>query len=342
MAADPGARLDRALGALAGVALGDALGMPAETLSRAEIRSRWGRIDGFVDRPSDHPFSAGLRAGTVTDDTEQTLLLARRLLASPGRFDAAAWARDLVAWERGMRDRGRDDLLGPSTRRAVAAFLAGADLASTGRHGDTNGAAMRIAPVGIATPPAPLDTLLEAVEETCRITHNTDSAIAAAAAVAAAVSAGIEGDDWRAATGRALAAAEAGGDRGHPTAGPGIGNRIRRAVELARTASGARGLDRIAGEVGTGVAAVESVPAAFAVLEIAGGDPWRTGLAAANLGGDADTIGAIAAGIAGACRGCSALPEGTLSILRAENGLELEATAHGLLALRDRRVGTGG
>ena len=57
--------------------------------------------------------------------------------------------------------------------------------------------------------------------------------------------------------------------------------------------------------VGTGVASQESVPAAFAVLEVADGDPWQAAVISANLGGDTDTIGAIAAGMAGACIGFS-------------------------------------
>ena len=57
--------------------------------------------------------------------------------------------------------------------------------------------------------------------------------------------------------------------------------------------------------VGTSVASQESVPAAFAVLEVAEGDPWQAAVISANLGGDTDTIGAIAAGMAGACAGLS-------------------------------------
>ena len=51
-----------------------------------------------------------------------------------------------------MRARGSLSLLGPSTKRALAALLAGTPLDETGRTGTTNGAAMRITPVGVATP----------------------------------------------------------------------------------------------------------------------------------------------------------------------------------------------
>ena len=49
-----------------------------------------------------------------------------------------------------MAERGSLDLLGPSTKRAVAAVLAGTPPEEAGATGDTNGAAMRITPVGIA------------------------------------------------------------------------------------------------------------------------------------------------------------------------------------------------
>ena len=60
------------------------------------------------------------------------------------------WPTACIAWERDMTARGSLDLLGPSTRRALDAVLAGTPPEEAGRSGDTNGAAMRIAPVGLA------------------------------------------------------------------------------------------------------------------------------------------------------------------------------------------------
>src|SRR5215831_21319693 len=68
----------RALGALYGLAIGDALGMPTQSLSRAEIVARYGPLVGeFCPGPDGHPLAGGLPAGSVTDDTEQAMLLAR-------------------------------------------------------------------------------------------------------------------------------------------------------------------------------------------------------------------------------------------------------------------------
>ncbi|MBO0776340.1 MAG: ADP-ribosylglycohydrolase family protein, partial [Actinobacteria bacterium] len=191
MTAGPAAQA-RATGALYGLAIGDALGMPAESLSRAEIVARYGPlISGFHPAPPGHPLAAGMSAGMVTDDTGQALVVAELLVAGGGDIDPAELARRLLRWEAAMRERGAASLLGPSTRRALTALLAGASVDEAGRAGTTNGAAMRITPVGIATPGDDPALLVDRVVAASTVTHNTSIALAGAAAVAAAVSAGI-------------------------------------------------------------------------------------------------------------------------------------------------------
>ena len=73
-------RRDRALGALTGLAVGDALGMPTQTLPREAVLASGG-VTGFRAAAPDHPLAHGLPAGHVTDDTEQALLLADVLLS---------------------------------------------------------------------------------------------------------------------------------------------------------------------------------------------------------------------------------------------------------------------
>ncbi|GDY59388.1 hypothetical protein SVIO_100110 [Streptomyces violaceusniger] len=203
-----------------------------------------------------------------------------------------------------------------------------------GKSGATNGAAMRITPVGVAFPDTPLEPFLDRVAEACQVTHDTSIGIASASAVAAAVSRGIDGGDLEDAVGAAITAAEAGAERGHWVAGADIAARIGWAVDLVRGLPERQALDRVCDLVGTSVASQESVPAAFAVLALAEGEPWRACLLAANLGGDCDTIGAIAGAIAGAVSGASALPDDALATLRSVNDLDLEPLAKALLALR--------
>lgn len=324
------AATDRAMGALLGLAIGDALGMPSQTLGPPEIRLRHGRITGFVTPFPDHPVSHGLPAGAVTDDTEQALLLARRLLAG---WDDRAWAGDLLGWEASVRERGLRDLLGPSTKRALAGLMAGADPAETGLQGDTNGAAMRVAPVGIAMPPEPLSALVDAVVRTARVTHATAPALAAASAVAAAISAGIAGMGAPEATVLTLAAAREGAARGRWVQGADVAARIGWALE---TAQGPGDAQHLAAVLGTGVLASESVPLAFGLVAAAGGDAWTACLMAANAGGDTDTVGAIAGAIAGARTGAAALPASAVATVTRVNGLDLAPLVEGLLALRGR------
>src|ERR1035441_9327003 len=161
----PGKTSCTARGALYGLAIGDALGMPTQMLSRAEIIARWGGLlagfepappghpiaagmpagaghdhtqpgalagapgggllAGFEPAPPGPPIAAGMPAGAVTDDTEQAVLLGRLLVRGDGAVDPRELAQALVSWERDMAERGSLDLLGPSTKRAVAAVLAG-------------------------------------------------------------------------------------------------------------------------------------------------------------------------------------------------------------------------
>lgn len=323
--------LDRALGALTGVAVGDALGMPSQTFPRDFIAAAYGRITGFVDPVADHPVSHGLSAAMVTDDTEQTLLLARLLIASPDRFDDAAWARALIDWEAGIRARGLRDLLGPSSRAALADLMAGVPASDTGRTGTTNGAAMRIVPVGIATPPGP--DLIDRVAAACRVTHNTGEAIAAAAAVAAVVSLGVNGAGFVSAIPSALEAARLGNRCGAPVGEADMAGRIALALDLAGQGDAAL----LARVIGTSVDSRASVATAFGVVSLAKGDPWQAALIAANIGDDTDTIGAIATGMAGACAGLSAFPKDRVEQVVQANALDLAPLVAKLLRLRAMR-----
>ena len=330
----------RARGALYGLAVGDALGMPTQMLSREQIRDRWGDLlPGFEPAPAGHPIAAGMPAGAVTDDTEQAILLGRLLVAGHGTVDPRELAEALIRWERDMAERGSLDLLGPSTKRAVAAVLAGIPAGEAGATGATNGAAMRITPVGIATA-SPfanqdrLSTLVDHVVVASGVTHNTGIALAGAAAVAAAVSAGVSGAGIVEATALAIQAARVGASRGRWVAGADVAARIKWAISLVAGRDEAEAADLIYTLVGTSLATQESVPAAFAVLAAVPDDPWRACLLAASLGGDCDTIAAMVGAVAGACHGVDAFPAAAIAMIDAQD-LGLASLADDLYALRD-------
>lgn len=326
--------LDRALGAFYGLALGDALGMPTQVMSREDVVRVYGTLTGFEPARDDNPVSAGMPAGAVTDDTDQAVVVARLLVEGGGHVDPLRFADELLSWEREMKAKGSFDLLGPSTKAALDAVAGGTDPKEAGRYGTTNGAAMRVTPVGIAFAAEPLPDFLDRVVESCQVTHDTNIGIAGAAAVAAAVSTGVAGGTLDEAFDAAITAAEAGARRGNWIAGADISARIAWARELVDGLDEAAALDRIVALIGTSVASQESVPAAFAVLALTGGDPWRSTLLAANLGGDSDTIGAIAGAVAGSVRGLSGLPADAVRTLRTVNSLELEPLTVQLLTHR--------
>lgn len=331
-------QLDRAYGALLGLATGDALGMPTQMLAYDEVVGRYGVLDRFQPGPPDHPIAAGLPAGRVTDDTDQAVILGRLFVLGRGRLDVGAYMAELQAWETRMVAAGSGDLLGPSTSRALQAIADGADVTVAGRWGETNGAAMRIAPVGVAVPLVPLVLLVDQVVEVSRPTHGTGLAIAGAAAVAAAVSAGVTGHPFEDAVDSAVRAAADGATRGTHVAGADVATRIRWAVDLAAGLDPIEALTRISSLVGTSLATQESVPAAFAIASLFPTDPWEAARHAASLGGDADTIAALAGAIVGACCGAASIPAAAVATIETINpGLGLAALAAGLLALRGER-----
>jgi ADP-ribosylglycohydrolase len=325
---------ERGLGALYGLAIGDALGMPTQLMSREEVTAHFGTLDGFREAPADHVIASGLPAGSITNDTGQALLLADAMLAGGGHVDNEDFARRLLAWAERARERGSLDLLGPSTSAAVTALVANGPLDVFGRSAATNGAAMRIAPVGLVAAADDLAALVDLVVEASRVTHYTTVAIAGAAAVAAAVSAGIGGGSVADATTLAIRSAELGQQRGEWVAGASLARRIAWAIDLMDTDDHDRSVRDVVELIGTSIATQESVPAAFAILALHPNDPWQACLTAASLGGDSDTIASMTGSIAGACHGMDRWPEDAVKTVREINNFDLEMFADKLLTLR--------
>jgi ADP-ribosylglycohydrolase len=334
------ARFDRARGAFYGLALGDAFGMPTQSLSREQIHARYGRVTALLDSDADQPIAPCMPAGSITDDTEQAVLVAQLLVDGAGTIEPLEFARRLIAWEAAMKAKGSLDLLGPSTRRATQAIVDGEDVLVAGRFGTTNGAAMRVTPVGIAASLASPDAFVDAVAGSCIVTHNTTLGIASAAAVAAVVSAGIEGATLPQALAIGADFAERGEQRGFWVAGARIGARIRWVADVTAQVSGDALADLLYDVVGTSVASQESVVAAFALAHDAA--CHRTGIesslaTAASLGGDTDTIAAMLGAMLGACAGYDALPREPLETVRRVNALDLDPLIRQLLDLRGPR-----
>ena len=333
-------RFSRAYGALAGLALGDALGMPTQAMSPQQIQTVYGHVTGLVDGDKSQPYAPGMAAGSVTDDTEQALLIASLLLKGHGsglNLDASEFSHALLAWEDSMIERGSLDLLGPSTKGALERVRAGEDPLRVGGEGTTNGAAMRVTPIGIAASTSDRQLFADAVWSSCQVTHATRQGFQSAALVAAAVSLGIDAGaaDVTDLLWKAVAFVRSLPERGAWSPEPDVVAATHRALKLA--AQPASSLEWLAGQIGTSVASAQAIPMAFALLAR---DPSpRALLQAANLGGDTDTIGAIAGAILGASLGVEVFDGYGLAQVEQVSQLELPSVATDLLALRDREGG---
>ena len=335
-------RFSRAYGALAGLALGDALGMPTQAMSPEQIRAVYGRITGLVDGDASQPYAPGIPAGSVTDDTEQALLVASLLVrgrgSSSGRvaLDAGEFAHALLAWEDSMIERGSLDLLGPSTKAALERVRAGEDPLSVGGAGTTNGAAMRVTPIGIAMSTADPEAFADAVWSSCQVTHATRQGFQSAALVAAAVSMGIDTarsttPNLRSLLWKALSYVDSLPERGAWTPDPDVVAATRRAMQLVANPTSSS-LECLVEQVGTSVASAQAIPMAFALLAR---DPSPQALLdAASIGGDTDTIGAIAGAILGAALGFEVFVGRGLAQVELASHLDLPSVALELLELR--------
>lgn len=333
-------RFSRAYGALAGLALGDALGMPTQAMSPQQIQAVYGHVTGLVDGDKSQPYAPGMAAGSVTDDTEQALLIASLLLKGRGsglNLDASEFSRCLLAWEDSMIERGSLDLLGPSTKAALERVRAGENPLRVGGEGTTNGAAMRVTPIGIAASTSDRQLFADAVWSSCQVTHATRQGFQSAALVAAAVSLGIDAGaaDVTDLLWKAVDFVRSLPERGAWSPEPDVVAATRRALKLAAQPSSSP--QWLAEQIGTSVASVQAIPMAFALL--ARNPSPRALLEAANLGGDTDTIGAIAGAILGASLGVEVFDAYGLAQVERVSQLNLPSVATDLLALRDREGG---
>lgn len=290
----------KTLHTLLGVAYGDAMGMPTENYTRENIALQFGKVTGFMPSPDDGAaIYRKLQAGEVTDDTEHTVFVCESLLEGHGRIAAREFVQRLVNWLE--HDEKSQYVVGPSTTRAIKAIEGGMALEEAGKTGTTNGAAMKISPIGLVRPYQKLGELVNQVAEVCLPTHNTRIAIQGAAAIAVAVSYSFDHQslNWDELYGLIKEAVELAGSHGLSLPGPDLMARIDYGWRLAQTANQEEFLDKLYGFMGTGLETIETVPAALTIIRREEARLSPCVAIAANIGGDTDTIGAICGGICG-------------------------------------------
>jgi ADP-ribosylglycohydrolase len=218
--------------------------------------------------------------------------------------------------------------LGPSSLRALSQIKAGVDISKTGLIGDTNGASMRISPVGLAHP-GDLDAVVADTAEVCMPTHNTNIAISGAAGVGSFISAAMQSDNLDECVEAYFYGVREGMQRGGKWTAASIQHRTEWALDIVKSGKNEADIwTNLYNYIGTGVATTETVPTSLALVVMYAGNPWDVIKAAANIGGDCDTVGAIAGSMAGAYAGANAFPEHVAPKIEEVNHLGLEQYAN--------------
>lgn len=371
---------DKVAGALFGQALGDAMGMPAELWGKKKARHYFGGlITEMLEGPAENDVAAYYAKGQFTDDTAQALILLDSLQAThfvPNPKDIAA---RLLAWAE-KENAFEKNLLGPTSKVVLAAFREGKNAKAFTDQALSNGSAMRIAPLGACFLPHNPQKLVDYVYAVTEATHTSDVAIAGAAMIAMGVASAIVHDDFDLVLQDVLAVEPLGYAKGAETFSARLRERTALGVELARTYRAQyvqaeenrrlamrtssksavekqknwskipsivhrnRSIDeaflqKIYDIVGTGVQIIESVPAAISLAYYAQ-DPNVCSYLCANLGGDTDTIGAMATAICGAFTGLSQFNPAWRALLCTQNDIDFDAYVNILLAGRQLLTST--
>ncbi|NHZ85112.1 MAG: hypothetical protein GWP19_04440 [Planctomycetia bacterium] len=302
-----------------GIAAGDAMGMPTSMMSPSTIKQEFGKyITEFLPAPVGHVIHDNMIAGQVTDDTQQTLLIANSII-DKGIIDPEDIAQRLIRWGEEI-DAFGTMAVGPSSLRALYAIRSGKSIYESGSVGDTNGAVMRIGAVAIYGK-GEVERTVNAVEKACLPTHNTNIAIAGASAVAMAIGCAINGEsDVDTIITKALKAAELGMSRGNIWYSASIIERTKLALKIvSKNVPEKDIMQELYDIIGAGVQVSETVPTCLAITKLAKGDLVEGIQIAVNLGGDCDTTAAITGSICGAISGIEGIPESWIQTLEKVN-----------------------
>ena len=328
---------DKIAGALYGMALGDAMGMPAELWGRERARAFFGgKITELIDGPEENDVAFNYKKGQFTDDTGQALVLLDSLAASDYVPDTKDIARRMIEWAV-KENAWENNILGPTSKLALANFRDGIKDTKITDKALSNGSSMRIPPIGCLFTPERKEELVEYVYQVSRATHTSDVTIAGAAMIAVGVASALVNDDFEQVIADILEIEKIGYEKGCETFSPRLAERTK--IGLAFAGEIYQDDDeftkKIYDVIGTGVGIIESVPAAIAVAAYAK-DPNRCCLLCANMGGDTDTIGAMATAICGAYTGLSQFKKEYVETLRAQNDVDFEAYIDILVKGRDK------
>jgi len=304
---------DRFKGCILGAAVGDALGMPTEYITQAQLDTLYnGRVTTFQNPSKSHP-CGHLKAGQYTDDTQQIIVLGNSIVKNKG-FNFLDFAKDLGVWgNRCTTESDYDRFAGTTSLSAALEIYVGKDPNLTGKPRATCGAAMRIAPVGLFYS-NDINKMQEVAKDAARITHCHSEAIASAVFVSGVIAYLLNDKNHFEAVNSARSLLN--GD---------LGEKLD--YVISKNSFKPKEISKV---IGTSEDVCETVPMALSCFLYSPENFEETVVQAANLVcGDTDSIACIAGAISGAYNGYSKIPQKFKDNL--ENRLGLEKLSEDLL-----------
>ena len=284
--------LDKFLGSALGTFVGDALGEPVEGWSHRAIYAQFGLLDKMLQAE-----------GRYTDDTQMMIGILETLLEKRG-FDPAVCAKKFQE----NFDPGRG--YGRRIYGVMDRIRQGIPWDRVGTDSFGNGGAMRVAPIGCFYY-FDLETIKAKAVLSAQITHNHPEGLAGAVAQATAVGLafqyGLSGEPIRPEKFLDTITAQVTNvDKGFA--------QVLDRIKSIRRGAVLEVIEAIAARYNLSLRAIESVPAAIGAFLLT--DSFRDAVVlAVNLGGDTDTIGAMAGAISGAYYGYGEMPKNWLNSL---------------------------
>ena len=262
---------DRAMGALIGLAVGDALGTTVEFKARDSFPPVTDMVGGGV---------FNLKPGQWTDDTSMALCLADTLIAGKGQLDKKVLLEKFLRWWKFGENSCTGECfdIGSTTRKALDWYDRTGMVENNPREADSgNGSLMRLAPAAVCGKDRWITARLATQQS--MTTHASQTVLRVCGQTAWLLADLIDGrkiklEDW--------------GDQYGIVGWPSLFHATRSEIES------------------TGYVVDTFRAALWSVIKT---NSFRDAvLLAVNLGDDADTVGAVTGQIAGALYGLNAIP----------------------------------